>query len=164
MKNTKNIIIVALLIAVLIMAVGYSAFASELSFNGNAEITGEWDVKITNIEIKEASVGTDPGTPKYTNTSATFDAKLEKPGDKITYEITITNAGTIDAKLGNLQITPDDINGSNAIEYVIINPSNELLAGNDTKMEVTVKYDEETTEVPEIRTKTITGIIEYVQK
>ena len=41
MKNRKNIIIIAFLVALLVMAVGYSTFATELTFNGNAEITGE---------------------------------------------------------------------------------------------------------------------------
>ena len=164
MKKSKNIIIGALLLAVLMMAVGYSAFASEMTFSGSAEITGEWDVKITNVEVKEVSSGSDAGSPEFTNNTITFDAKLEKPGDKVVYEITITNSGSIDAKLENLQIVPDIINGSTAISYIIINPSNELLAGEETKMQITAQYDEVVTENPDIKTKTITGVIEYVQK
>ena len=164
MKKSKNIIIGALLLAVLMMVVGYSAFASEMTFSGSAEITGEWDVKITNVEVKEVSSGSDAGTPEFTNNTITFDAKLEKPGDKVVYEITITNSGSIDAKLENLQIVPDIINGSTAISYIIINPSNELLAGEETKMQITAQYDEVVTENPDIKTKTITGVIEYVQK
>lgn len=164
MKKSKNIIIGALLLAILMMSVGYSIFSSEMTFSGSAEITGEWDVKITNVEVKEVSSGSDAGTPDFTNNTITFDAKLEKPGDKVVYEITITNSGSIDAKLENLQIVPDIINGSTAISYIIINPSNELLAGEETKMQITAQYDEVVTENPDIKTKTITGVIEYVQK
>ncbi len=45
MKNTKNIIIIALLFCVLIMAVGYSTLATTFNINGTAEITGEWTLK-----------------------------------------------------------------------------------------------------------------------
>ena len=53
MKNNKNIIIVTILFVILAMAVGYSAFATQLSINGTAEIVGEWNVKISNIETQE---------------------------------------------------------------------------------------------------------------
>ena len=164
MKNTKNIVIGALLIVILAMAVGYSTFASELTLNGTAEITGEWDVKIIGIETKEVSEGSDEGTPQYTNTTATFNAKLEKPGDKITYVITIGNAGTIDALLDGIIFASDDENGSPAIIYSTSSIAEILKAGQQTTLEVTVTYDPNFTETPSVKTKKITGIIEYVQE
>ncbi len=164
MLNTKNIIIGALLIVILVMAVGYSAFASQLTLNGSAEITGEWDVKITNIEAQDVSEGCDYGEPQFTNTTVTFNAKLIKPADSITYVITIKNAGTIDATLDKVTFTPDEENGSSAIIYTTTEPAQDLNAGEETTFTVTVSYDPKATKVPEIKTKTITGIIEYVQK
>ena len=162
MVNTKKFIIGALLIVILTMSVGYSAFATQLSVNGTAEITGQWDVKISNIEVQDVSDGCDYGEPKYTNTSATFNAKLQKPGDSITYVITIKNDGTIDATLNNV-IFKEDENGSPAIIYTTSNLDYSLKAGEQTKLNVKITYDPNTTEVPSIKTKTITGIIEYVQ-
>ena len=104
-----------------------------------------------------------PGTPEYTNTSATFSAKLLKPGDTITYVITIQNAGTINATLDSITFTPDDEKGSPAISYETTSPATSLGAGEQTTFTVKVVYDAETTEVPSVKTKTITGIIEYVQ-
>lgn len=164
MKNTKNIIIGTLLLAVLVMAVGYSAFATQLDLNGTAQITGVWDVKITNIEAQDVSEGADYGEPEFTNTSATFDATLVKPGDSITYVITIQNAGTIDAVLDSATFKEDSEKGSPAIIYTTTEPIRELNAGEETTFTVKVSYDSNTTEVPSIKTKTITGIIEYVQK
>ena len=164
MKNRKNIIIIAFLVALLVMAVGYSTFATELTFNGNAEITGEWDVRITDMKVTSVSDGCDAGTPEFTDTTINFDSKLEKPGDKITYLITIENLGTIDAVLSNIQIIPDDINGTKAITYRIINPVLELPKSSSTTMEITVEYDPTTTENPDVKTKSITGVIEYSQK
>ena len=161
MKNTKNIIIITLLIVILAMVVGYSAFATQLTLNGTAEITGVWDVKIINIEAESISEGCDPGDPQYTNTSAKFDAKLKKPGDSITYVITIENAGNIDAKLGRTDFSSDT--GSPAIIYETTEPDSILTSGNQTTLSIKVEYDSKCTEVPSVKTKTITGIIEYVQ-
>lgn len=164
MKNTKIIIIVTLIIVLLAMAVGYSAFSTQLSLNGSAEIVGVWDVKITNISVQSASKTSDPGSPQFTNTTATFDAKLEKPTDTITYLITIKNEGTTDAKLNSITLTADEEHGSPAIIYSNTTPANELKAGQETSFTVSVSYDEDYLEVPSITTKTITGVIEYVQK
>ena len=164
MKNTKNIIIGALLVVISVMAVGYAAFATQLNINGTAEITGEWDVKIIGIEAQDVSEGCNAGDPQFTTTSATFEAELLKPGDSITYEITIENAGTIDATLDSITFTPDNENGSPAILYSNTSPADTLNAGDQTTLTVTVTYDEDTEEVPEITTKTITGVIDYVQK
>ena len=60
MKRNKNIIIMALLLAITIMAVGYSAFATQLTINGTAEIVGKWNIMITNIETQDVSEGVDP--------------------------------------------------------------------------------------------------------
>ena len=163
MKNTKNIIIGALFIVIFLMAVGYSAFATQLTLNGTAEITGVWDVKITNIETKEMSDGCDAGDPEFTNTTATFNAKLNKPGDSITYVVTIENKGTIDATLDGV-IFKSDENGSEEINYTTTNLASTLNAGELTTVEITVTYKSTAEEIPEVKTKTITGIIKYAQK
>ena len=162
MKNTKNLIIIALILVILAMAVGYSALATQIELNGTAEIVGEWNVKITNIEVKEISQNCDSGEPQYTNTTATFNAKLVKPGDSITYAVTIQNAGTIDAKLNNI-ICKEDDNGSEAIKYVTSELAGTLNAGEQTTLTIKVIYDPASTEVPSVKTKGLTGIIEYVQ-
>ncbi len=163
-KNTSNLIITTAIIVLLAMAVGYATFATQISLNGTAEIIGEWDVKIIGIEAKNMSDGVQSGEPSYTNTTVTFDAKLEKPGDTITYEITIQNAGTIDATLGNVLFQVDEENGSPAILYKTTELAPLLKAGEKTTFSVTIVYDKNATEVPEVKTKTITGIIEYVQE
>ena len=125
MKKSKNIIIGALLIVILTMAVGYSALVTDIPINGSAEIIGEWNVRITNIEAKDVSEGCDAGDIQFTNTSATFNAKLKKPGDYITYLITIENAGTIDATLNSITFTPEE-DGSPAIIYEKTDPIDNL--------------------------------------
>ena len=163
MKKSK-IIAILVLIIISVMSVAYAIFATQLSINGNAEIVGEWSVKITGIEVTEVSEGCDPGEPEFTDTTVNFNAKLEKPGDVITYEITVQNAGTIDAILNDITLTPDEENGSPAIIYSNTEPSKNLNSGDQTTFTITVTYDEDYTEIPEVKTKQITGIVEYIQK
>ena len=162
MKNTKNLIIIALLIVIVTMSVAYSAFASQLNISGTAEIIGEWDVKITNVVAQNVSEGCESGEPQFTNTTVTFNAKLVKPGDSITYVITIQNAGTIDATLSNVICKEDE--GSEAISYSTSTLDHLLEAGTQTEYTITIKYDINTTEVPSVKTKSMTSIIEYSQE
>lgn len=162
MKNTKNIIIGILLLVILVMAVAYAGFATQLSVNGTAEIVGEWNVKISNVEATFVSDDCDAGKPEFTSTTATFYAKLLKPGDHITYQITIENAGTIDAILDNSDFKSEE-GGSPAIDYKVSDLVQSLPAGEQGTFTIDVIYKEDTTEVPDIKTKTITGILEYVQ-
>ena len=160
----NRIILIFLLIIISVMAVAYAIFATELKINGEAEIIGEWNIKITGIEVQDVSEGCNPGEPTFTDTTANFNAELQKPGDKITYVVTIENLGTIDAVLDNATFTPDEKNGSPAIIYTTVDPAESLNSGEKTTCIITVMYDENSEEVPSVKSKDITGIIEYVQK
>ncbi len=162
MKRNKIIIAVALLIIVVAMAIGYSAFATELTINGTAEITGEWNIKITGVEIQNANGEVDAGKPEFTDTTFSFSTKLKKPGDTVTYAVTIENLGTIDATLSNL-IFKEGEDECPEISYKTSEVATTLSAGDQTTLSVTVRYNPSATEVPLIKTKTISGIIEYTQ-
>lgn len=169
MKDGKNIIIAVLLVAIVIMATGYAAFAQTLNIEGNATIAGEWDVEITDITPVYTGTAAEAteGTKKlsHTATTATFDTVLNAPGDTATYTITIENKGTIDAKLDSATFTPNDATGSEAIKYTVVQePSAELAAEGTTTAVIKVEYDKSVTTVPTNKTKTITGVISYVQK
>ena len=118
MEKNKNILIGGLLAIVLIMAVGYAAFATQLTVNGTAEITSKWDVHFkednTTMTATTTGVGDKP-TGTMTRTSATaytVTADLKQPGDKIVYTFTVENAGTLAA---TLQQSSDDTTGTPAI-------------------------------------------------
>lgn len=163
MRSRTSILTGFLVIVILLMAVAYSTFAIQLTINGTAEIIGEWNVEITQIEVQDVSKGCDAGDPQFTNSSATFSAKLLKPGDYITYLIMIQNNGNIDATLNSINFSDNGANDSPAIIYDYTDPLTSLPAGAQTCVLVHVRYDENATEVPEIKTKTTTGIVEYVQ-
>ncbi len=116
-SNHKNAIIGGLLAVVFVMAVGYAAFAQQLTINGTANITSNWDVHFNpaftgttqvdgvtpvNVVTGKLSDGTTSastaptGTITYdaTNTVATLSATLTQPGDSITFTLRPTNYST----------------------------------------------------------------------
>ena len=151
------------LTTIILMAVGYSKFATDFTIDGTAEITGEWDVRITNITATHVAKGCDAGTPTFTKDSVNFSAKLNKPGDEIIYEVTIQNLGTIDAKLQTIIFT-EQIGGIEEINYTTSELKQELEAGDSTTFNIIVTYVKDTENIPSEKTKTLVGKIQYVQK
>ena len=127
-KKSKNIVIIALCITLIFMGVGFAALSETLTINGTATVTGTWDIKITGIEAVKgvyAHTAIEPENLSYFSvedgtkstsaygdqeaihgvvggldtTAATFDVDLNEPGDYVIYKVTITNNGTIAAKL-----------------------------------------------------------------
>lgn len=161
-KDGKNIAIASLLVLVLFMSIGYAAFAQTLNLNSTATISGKWDIEITNISATSTTGTAEAGTPSFTATQATFDPTLYKPGDSVTYTITVRNKGNIDASFQSMKLT-ETAGGSPAILYTNTEPGASLTPGSETTFTVTATYDANYTEIPSITTKTITGTIEYVQ-
>ena len=168
-SKNKNILIGGLLAIILVMAVGYAAFATQLQINGTATITSNWDVHITSIT---------PGTPVNgavhnsasvapDGLSATFNTSLVAPGDSLTYTVVVTNAGSLDAKLSGLTFTPAD--PSHAITYsytgILLNDVIDAVGGgtNTKTFTITVTYDPSVTEQPAILTNTVTMTLNFVQ-
>ena len=163
MRKNKIFIIIFFLATIILMAVGYSTFATDFTINGVAEITGEWDVRITNITAIQVSDGCDAGTPTFTKDSINFSAKLNKPGDEIIYEVTIENLGTIDAELQTIIFT-EEIDGIEEINYTTSELKKDLNVGDSTTFNIIVTYVKTSKEIPDVKTKKLTGIIQYVQK
>lgn len=163
MRRNKILILIVFLATIILMAVGYSTFATDFTIDGNAEITGEWDVRITNIKAIQVPDSCDAGTPVFTKDSIKFSAKLNKPGDEIIYEVTIENLGTIDAELQTIIFT-EEIGGIEEINYTTSELSKYLNVGDSTTFNIMVTYLKDTKSIPNIKTKTLTGTIQYVQK
>ncbi len=121
----KNLLIGGLLAIVLIMAVGYAAFATQLNISGTASTTANWDVHIEsiavasengtgkNVEQVEGETGkTFPYVDSSDNLKATFYADLVAPGDSVTYTVVVKNGGDLNAKLSNITFNDDTFNAS----------------------------------------------------
>ena len=162
----RNVVIGALLAAVAIMAVGYAALAQTLTITGNATITSTWNVAITAISEGTPTGGATNRTPaKYTGTTATFDVDLKNPGDKMVYEITVKNSGSLNAKLTGLTVTPEDP-AESGIYYKVtgVTPNVTTLDATQTNtVTVEVGWAAGDATVPDETTKSLTVNLTYTQ-
>ena len=163
LKKKNNIIIGSLLGVVFLMAVGYAAFATNLNIGTTSNITSTWNILITNISSTETGTATDTTVNKTPNSlTADISAELEKPGDKVTYQITVANNGNLDAKLESLTMT----NSSN--DAILITKKGieqgSVLEANDTAiLTVVMEYNPEVTSQPSSTTASTTITFNYVQ-
>ena len=165
-KAGKNTVIGFLVVAILIMAAGYALLSSQLKITGTAGVTSSWNVAITSI-TEGTAIGTASNrTPaSSTGTTATFDVELQKPGDSMTYDVTISNKGSLNAVLDSMVIT-EGIGGSEAITYSVTGVTKGTRLDVDTTNTVTVKveWDDSLSTMPEITSKTLTVTLNYVQQ
>lgn len=164
MRDKKNILIAALLFAVIAMSVGYAAFATTLNINGSATIMNDWDVQITDISSKATGKAENNAEPSFSLLSANFDAKLYSPGDSMIYVITVENKGALDAKLSNVALTESD--GTDQIIYTVVDKPEEddiLESGESTTITIKAEYNSNGTVSQGNNSKSFTGTLEYVQ-
>lgn len=164
-KDQRNILIGILLVAIVVMSIGYAAFATTLTVSGTSLITTNWNVAITDITVTDTQGNATSTTATYTATTATFAANLTAPGDSIEYTVIVTNSGNVDAKLK--QLVPVITGDTAAISYTINGPTaNSILkAGDIITLKITAEYD--SSFVGEVDTdpnsKTLTVTLDYVQ-
>lgn len=110
MRKKKSFATLALLVAVLILGVGYAISSIDLKVNGDVTISPD-DANF-NVEFTDATVdGTGNTATKGTGKVATLSVKsLKEVGDKVTATYTITNLSKagINATLDGLAVTPAD--------------------------------------------------------
>ena len=141
MKKRNTFLAVALLLAVVVLGVGYSAATGQWVVNGTATAeAGDFDVAFTSVDNEEiASVVSD--------TEANMEVSLKEVGDSKTAIFTITNksAKGIGASIPEVVITYQDENGTvTASESAYFEVTHKLASntiasnGGTTTLEVTV--------------------------
>ena len=161
--KSKKIIMITMCCLICVMAIGYAAFATNLTINGTANITSTWKVLFTKIEeVSKTSGVTINKVPTAEGTNATFNVDLKSPGDKIIYKITVANQGTLDAIINDITASET---GSDAIKFEItgIKKGDKLAKSATTTFNVTISYDESVTTQPKTTNNTLTVNINYVQ-
>ncbi len=107
--NNKSILIGGLLAIVLIMAVGYAAFATSLSITGTSKIDSTWNVAFDTTVTTGTATGTATcGTVTYSNNNATAtisQTTLKKPTDQCVYNLKVQNLGTLNASVAAAAIS-----------------------------------------------------------
>ena len=140
-NKKRKIIIFSLVGILLLMAVGYSAFKTNLNITGTSNITSVWDVRITNVKIKETSgLAENVGDlDSYTNLEANMEANFYEPGDYITYTVTVSNKGTLDAMLDSVKLNMPQ---QEVINFKVEGATSKekLPAGSSKDIDVTMEY------------------------
>lgn len=126
-KEKKNVVIVGLLIAIIVMAVGYAALAQTLTINGTARVSSSWDIhfgsgKLTEtgnedpthtgdstVEASEPSINADGKS-----TTAEFNVTFKTPGDYAEYDFVVNNDGTLNGKLTGAEVVATAADGTTA--------------------------------------------------
>lgn len=168
-SKKKNILIGGLLAIVLVMAVGYAAFATTLNINGSASISSSWNVHFDTTKTSGSTVVSTTGTATGGTISysdgqhATISSTdLVKPGDSATYTLTILNEGSLNATLGALTITGTGctVSGntctstSGNIQFTVTNPTPTSLVATTGTATMTVKAEYVNREVTTATTET----------
>jgi hypothetical protein len=106
MKNKRTVVVAFLLVAAMLLGVGYAALTDTLTIIGNAHIDVDtanktFDEKVYFSDAKATSTtgtGTTADIASYSTDDATFTAnKLAVVGEKSVFTFTITNDSNVDA-------------------------------------------------------------------
>ena len=162
MQNKKSIIMIIMCIAVFVMAVGYAVFSTNLNIDAVGNISATWGISITNITSTITGTATNISDPTYTDVNATFHAGLKKPGDKITYAITVSNTGNIDAIITDVII---NTSGASEVIYSVENldKNQKLSKKSSITFNLITEFDRNATSIPALSSKQINISIVVVQ-
>lgn len=174
MKDSKNLVIGMLCAVLCIMAVAYAAFTTTLNINGSANISSNWSVIIPasdgiSCTTQAAAGGSEEGLSASGTadggTSATFTMSFVQPGDSATCTVKIKNAGTLNAKVSDVQITGNEATGAIRFSVQGIDNTKKLAAAGEMTFTVTGTYDASTSTQPGAgdKTKSLTVTPIFVQ-
>ena len=146
-RTKKNYIIMGLCAILLVMTIGYSAFSSRLDIKGSSMVTSKWDIEITDLQVKNILGKAEDVSHSFDTLTANMEANFYMPSDEITYEVTVSNLGTLDAVLDNIKINMDS---QDIIQFKVdgITSGEELKQGTSTKFDLIMKYNENITSQP----------------
>ena len=164
-KRQRSIVLGSLIGIMILMAIGYAAFSSQLQINGTSNISSNWDIRITNITSSLSGGASNATEPTYDNENgltASFSTNLTSPGDYAEYTVEVSNLGDIDATLTNIEIS-DSNNPAIVFETSGIEEGDNLLQGAKDELIVKVSYSDSVTSDPENKTSNITVTLIYEQ-
>lgn len=135
-RGFRIIAVIALMVAVVGLTIGYAAYSSTLRINGTANVDpSSWNVKFVYKTGNSLTATLTGGAVMNTEATLTdtqvsgFDVTLKAPGDSATYTFAVKNAGSLAAKLstftmGTLSCAP--AGGSSATTEEASNVCKEL--------------------------------------
>lgn len=177
-SKRNNIIIGALLVTIALMTIGYAALATQSTINNKSNNNNNkdtWNVEFESITKNSTLTTTDAKEitlPTASGTAVSFNVELPNSESKITYDLTVVNKGTLDAKLNNI-IGIDELNSNEPKEIIYeiqklddtnnseITYNEDLLTKGRNHFRVTIKSNKTFTEK---KAKAGTIYLNYIQK
>ena len=156
----KNYALVILFVLLIGISVGYAAFAQVLTINGTANANGNFKLAFTNAVI-DPNVGAEKSTAviSATGDSLSINMDLEYPGAGAVVTATITNTGSIAAKLKNVEFSrTEDPNISISFDKAVVDEV--IKPGEKKDVLITVKWNENSTTASKVN---FTATLEYEQ-
>ena len=144
-RDKKNIMIVAMLIAITFMSAGYVLLSEQLDVrNAITSVNPVWDVKILSISSIETEGYAQSIQESIENKYVVnFNSEFQTNGDKITYVINVKNEGTIAAKLSSIIINPKYENEYLTYTVEGIEVGDKLNIGESKMFTFTIEYNNE---------------------
>ncbi len=140
-----------LFVVVLSISLGYAYLNTTLQIDGTSQFKkASWDIHFANIQVKEGSVTPTTEATITNDTTVSFEATLDNPGDFYEFNVDVVNEGTMNAKIDSFEILPvlttEQQNYFNyQVNYVNGNPlqvGDPLLAGDQETLQVVFAYKE----------------------
>ena len=181
MKNNRKEkgVIILLILAAVIMTVGFANFAENLNINGNITVkSSKWSVHYDQSSYTESTGSVAASSKTITNTGYEFTATLNKPGEFYEATVKVVNDGTFGAKLTGLTMSTLSAEQQKYLTYTVTYDGTEysasatglnvaLNADKDATVKVKVAYiqPENSADLPDTNeTITITGNLNYQQQ
>ena len=163
-RKKRNIIIGALCCLLVFMGIGYAILSQTLNISGIANMKGNWNVKITNMELlSENKTGrAEEVSHSFTDTTATFEANLYMPGDSIEYRVTVENQGNIDAVLNDIIQTKTNKDKNLKFSNSLIG-TEVLTSGSKMSFTMKVEIPEDAETLPEVKVSKYEIKLIYIQ-
>lgn len=125
-RKQKNLLVGGLVALVFIMAIGFAGFTQRLTISDTSSVTSDWNIGFSSATPSTvcsdgtASAKTACGAVTSFSEGAktiAFTTTLYKPGDTVTYTVTVKNSGSVGAKLASY--TPTYTDSDSLLEYTI---------------------------------------------
>ena len=108
-RNTNIFLICILLVIIVFLTFGYSILNGIFKIKGNLVINSFNDISITDVESSKINKNFEINYRK-THNMLLIEGNLPDKKDQLIYEVTISNVGTNDIKIKNIDFNADNNN------------------------------------------------------
>ena len=118
-KNVKGILLL-LVIAVLIMSVGFAVYSQSLNINGTVTVkASKWDIRYNSTYTETTNSEVASAKSYSGDTTFSFTVTLNEPGDFYEATVEAENFGTFDAKMKKITMSSLTTDQAKYLSYTV---------------------------------------------